>query len=120
MAGMTRWLLAGGFVVAGLPFTGVAASSVRYAVRGEDPGRFPSWYGWIVALCAVVVALLFALAAAAAATEGVPWRKVLASSLVALVVVGVATLGSPYFVIPLAVLAAISYLLKKRTSPGTA
>jgi hypothetical protein len=120
MAGMSRWLLAGGFVIAGFPFTGIAIRSAAVAVGGEDLGRLPNWYGWIFAACAVVVAVLFAAAAAAAATDRVPWRVVVTGSLAALVVVGVATLGSLYFVIPLAMLAGISYLLKRRTSPGTA
>jgi hypothetical protein len=120
MAGMSRIILGLGFAVAGLPFTGMVGSGVRYALRSHDPDKMPSWYGWIFATAALLAAAAFGLAAFTAVTERLPWRTVFRATLAALPVAAVATLGSLLFVIPLAILVGIVYLLTKRTSRDTA
>ncbi len=114
MAGMTRWLLAGGFVVAGLPFTGLVGTGIRYALRSHSPDALPSWYGWIFALAALVVALLFT-ASALAAAFGVPtWATVFRGALIGLPVAAAASLGSVPLIAGMAALLLAAWLLKRR------
>jgi len=114
MAGMTRWLLAGGFVVAGLPFTGLVGSGVRYALRSHDPDALPSWYGWIFALCALVVALLFAGAVLAVAVRVPTWTLLFRATAVALPLVALASLGSPPLIAGAAALLLAAWVLRRR------
>jgi hypothetical protein len=114
MAGMSRWLLALAFVVAGIPFTGLVGSGVRY-VFGDHPGeRLPSWYGWLFALAALIVSALFAASAIAAAT-GVPsWAFLLRATAVATPLVALASLGSPPLIAGVVSLLLVTWLLKRR------
>jgi hypothetical protein len=117
MAGMNRWLLCLAFVVAGIPFTGLVGSGIRFVFDEHQGDRFPGWYGWVFALAALIVSALYAGSAIAAAT-GVPsWTFLFRAALVATPLVALATLGSPPIVAGVLVLLLATWLLKRREPP---
>jgi len=114
MAGMSRWLLCAAFVVAGIPFTGLVGSGIRY-VFGDHPGeRLPNWYGWIFALAALILSALFATAAFAVAARTPPWAVVFRATAVGIPIVALASLGSPPLVAGSLALLLATWVLKRR------
>jgi hypothetical protein len=114
MAGMSRWLLFIAFVIAGIPFTGLIGSGIRYALDSHPGERLPSWYGWIFALAALLVALLFAAAALNIAFQAHQWPRLFRASLFALPVVALASFGSPPLIAGVAALLLVTWVLKRR------
>ena len=111
---MNRWLLFIAFVIAGIPFMGLVGSGVRYALDSHPGERLPSWYGWIFALAALIVAALFALSALNIAFQAHEWPRLFRASLVGLPVVALASLGSPPLIAGAASLLLVTWVLKKR------
>ena len=114
MAGMGRWLLFIAFVIAGIPFTGLVGTGIRYALEGHPDERLPSWYGWVFALAALVVALLFAAAALNIAFEARQWPRLFRACLIALPIVALMSFGSPPLIAGVAALLLVSWVLKRR------
>ena len=107
-------LLCGAFVIAGIPFTGLVGTGLRFVFDDHPNDRLPNWYGWIFALAALIVALLFAGCALAVAV-GVPtWRQLFRAAAVALPVVALASLGSPPLIAGAASLLLVTWVLKRR------
>ena len=114
MAGMSRWLLFIAFVIAGIPFTGLVGSGIRYALDSHPGERLPSWYGWIFALASLVVALLFAAAALNIAFQAHQWPRLFRACLIALPVVALASFGSPPLIAGVAALLLVTWVMKRR------
>jgi len=117
MAGWSRLLLCVAFVFAGIPFTGLVGSGIRFVFADHPGDRLPSWYGWIFALAALIVSALFAGCAFAVATRMLPWTVLFRASVVAAPVVAVASLGSPPLIAGALSLLLVTWVLKRR-EPG--
>jgi hypothetical protein len=112
---MRQWVLAGAFVIAGLPFGGLGLAGIRYANREHASGRLPSWYGWIFGAASFVVFVLFLLCALRVAGRGPSWRALWIASLVSLPLVVLATYASPQIAIGMLVLLLAIWALRRRT-----
>ena len=114
MAGMNRWLLFIAFVIAGIPFTGLVGSGIRYVVDDHPGERLPSWYGWIFALAALIVALLFGAAALNIAFQAHQWPRLFRASLIALPIVALLSFGSPPLIAGAAALVLVTWVMKRK------
>ena len=107
-------LLCGAFVIAGIPFTGLVGTGLRFVFDDHPNDRLPNWYGWIFALAALIVAALFAACAFTVATGMPLWAVVFRASAVAAPVVAVASLGSPPLIAGALSLLLVTWVLKRR------
>ena len=116
---MRRGLLAGGFVIAAIPFSGFVATGVRYALRSHRSGSLPSWYGWVFAAASLVVTLLFLGSALRVLGYGPSWRALWRTTIVTLPVVALISLGSIQLLLGMAILVFAIWALRRR-EPATA
>ena len=116
---MQRGLLAAGFAICAVPFSGLVGTGLRYATHSHRPGSLPSWYGYVFAAAALVVTLLFVIAALTALGRGPSWARLFRVTLIALPFVAVGSLTSPPLVAGMAVLTFAVWALKRKTSRGS-
>lgn len=117
---MERGLLAAGFAICALPFSGLVGTGIRYALRSHRPGSLPSWYGFVFAAAALAVTVLFLLAALTSVGRGLSWDKLFRATLITLPFVAVGSLTSPPLIAGMAVLTFAVWALKRKTSRGNA
>ena len=115
---MRRGLLAGGFTIAAIPFSGFVATGVRYALRNHKPGSLPSWYGWVFAAASLLVTLLFLGSALRVLGYGPSWQTLWRTTLFSLPAIALISLGSIQLLIGMAILLFAIWALRRRESPA--
>jgi hypothetical protein len=111
---MRRGLLAGGFVIAAVPFSGFVATGVRYALRGHRSDSLPSWYGWVFAAASLLVTLLFVGSALRVLGHGPSWQTLWRATIFSLPAVALISLGSIQLLVGMAVLVLAIWALRRR------
>jgi hypothetical protein len=114
---MRQGLLAAGFAIAAVPYSGFVAVSVRYALRSHEEGNLPSWYGWVTAAASLLVTGLFVGCAARALGYGPSWRRLFRVTAVSFPIVALISLGSPQLLVGMLVLLLAIWLLRQRAEP---
>jgi hypothetical protein len=114
---MRQGLLAVGFAIAAVPFSGFVAASVRYALREHESGRLPSWYGWVFASASLLVTALFLGCAARTLGYGPSWRTLFRVTALSFPLVALVSLGSIQLLAGLAVLLLAIWALRRRAEP---
>jgi hypothetical protein len=115
---MRRGLLAVGFAIAAVPFSGFVATGIRYALHSHKPGSLPSWYGWVFAAASLLVTLLFLGCALRVVGYGPSWRALWLTTVISLPAVALISLGSLQLLAGMAILVFAIWALRKRDSPA--
>jgi hypothetical protein len=116
---MRRGLLAAGFTIAAVPFSGFVATGIRYALRSHRPGSLPSWYGWVFAVASLLVTLLFVGSALRVLGYGPSWQTLWRTTVISLPAIALISLGSIQLLVGLAVLILAIWALRRRDEAAT-
>jgi uncharacterized BrkB/YihY/UPF0761 family membrane protein len=114
---MRRGVLAAGFTIAAIPFSGFVATAVRYALRSHKHGSLPSWYGWIFAAASLLVTLLFLGCALRVLGHGPSWQTLWRVTVISLPAVALISLGSLQLLAGMAILVLAIWALRRREPP---
>jgi predicted signal transduction protein with EAL and GGDEF domain len=114
---MRRGLLAIGFAVAAVPFSGFVATGIRYAMHSHKPGSLPSWYGWVFATASLLVTLLFVGCALRVIGHGPSWQILWRTTVISLPAVALISLGSLQLLAGMAILVFAIWSLRRRETP---
>jgi hypothetical protein len=115
---MRQGLMAAGFAIAAVPYSGFIVVSVRYALRSHEEGNLPSWYGWVTAAASLLVTGLFVACAARELGHGPSWRTLFRITAVSFPIVALISLGSAQLLVGMLVLLLAIWLLGRRAEPA--